>query len=79
MCCEKFTRDEIQLLFKLRSRMLDVKSNFQTAHGTLTCRVCEEHQSVENEDHLLNCKLLSTEEKLDNNDKFIDVFGSIKK
>ena len=48
-----FSKEELFLLFQLRSRMLDVKSNFSTLYErNLVCRTCKEEDSVEDEDHL---------------------------
>ena len=42
--------------------MLDVKSNFSTLYEeNLVCRTCKEDDSVEDEDHLLDCKNLKSE------------------
>ena len=42
--------------------MLDVKSNFSTLYErNLVCRTCKEEDSVEDEDHLLDCKNLKSE------------------
>ena len=43
-----------QLLFKLRT------SNFEGQFNDMTCRVCNEEGSVENEDHILQCSVLKT-------------------
>ena len=57
---EQFSKDDIKLLFKLRTRMLDGKTNFPSSYGNdLMCRMCEEPTSVENEDHLLQCFFLT--------------------
>ena len=61
-----FSKEELFLLFQLRSRMLDVKSNFSTLYErNLVCRTCKEEDSVEEEDHLLVCKNLKSEVKDD--------------
>ena len=39
LCENNFSKDDIKLLFKLRSRMLEVKTNFRGIHGSdLSCR-----------------------------------------
>ena len=48
--------EEKQILFKLRTRMVDVKFNFKTQFGqNLTCNFCPE---METQAHLLTCKQL---------------------
>ena len=57
-----FSKEELFLLFQLRSRMLDVKSNFSTLYErNFVCRTCKEEDSIEDEDHLLDCKNLKSE------------------
>ena len=47
------TNDEVQTLFKLRTRMIDVKENFKTANNdNLWCIVC--HIFSETQQHLMN-------------------------
>ena len=56
------TKVDAQLLFKLCSKMLDVKSNFRNMYiGDLTCRTCSDNNVEENEEHLLICKSLKCE------------------
>ena len=56
------TKVDAQLLFKLRSKMLDLKSNFRNMYnGDLTCRTCSDNNVEENKEHLLICKSLKCE------------------
>ena len=49
--------EEKQTLFKLRTRMVDVKFNFKTQHGhNLTCSFCPE---IDTQSHLLSCMELT--------------------
>ena len=48
-----FNTKQKQLLFKLRSRTLDVKLNFPGHHRDLLCRSCGIYQ--ESQGHLLQC------------------------
>ena len=42
--------------------MIDSKSNFSNQFDNeLTCRTCQEVNSVEDEDHILICKTLNSE------------------
>ena len=57
-----FSKTDCQLLFKLRSKMLDVKTNFSHFYNKdLSCRTCRVVGVKENEDHLLKCKMLVSE------------------
>ena len=71
----RFCKDDVQLLFKLRTKMLDCKTNFsEHFQKKLQCRICNDPDSIENEDHILTCSTLNTE---DYDVQFCDVFGSI--
>ena len=73
-------KTDCQLLFKLRSMMLDVKSNFSHFYrNDLSCRTCNEEGVVENEQHILQCKMLKDEIKSDFEVKFEFVFQDINK
>ena len=71
----RMSKEDIQLLFKLRTRMVDCKSNFEGQYREdMSCRACKVIGSVEDEDHILSCLVL----KLDSHDiKFRDVYGSM--
>ena len=70
----RFGKDDVQLLFKLRTKMLDCKANFRNQYNNvLTCRICKEDNSIEDEDHILNCSVLNDEEY---DVHFSDVYGS---
>ena len=72
---------EKKTLFKLRSKMLRIKSNFKTSHkNDLKCSLCFDETSTENEEHLLRCPTLLNQ--LGNeigNVKFQNVYLDIKK
>ena len=73
----RFSKEESQLLFALRTKMIDCKSNFRNQFdNVLTCRTCQEVNSVEDEDHLLSCKTLNTEEY---DVQFSDVYCNLDK
>ena len=70
----RFSKDDVQLLFALRTRMVECKSNFSEQYQRqLHCRLCKVPHSIENEDHLLNCSVLNTEKY---EIQFSDVFGN---
>ena len=77
LCENNFSKDDIKLLFKLRSRMLEVKTNFRGIHGSdLSCRTCDTCL-IEDEDHLLSCKSIQIENQ-PQEIKYADVFGSVE-
>ena len=59
------TKEEAQLIFKLRCRMTNLKCNFKGNYDTLECRVCKIEE--ENQEHVINkCKKLNEDtEELD--------------
>ena len=72
------SKQDSQLLFKLRTRMLDVKSNFGEMYDhDLKCRTCTVDSAAENEDHLLVCDGLKSEvdenEEITFNSVFMDL------
>jgi hypothetical protein len=70
----RLSKDDIQLLFKLRTKMLDCKANFRNQYrNILTCRICKATDSIEDEDHILNCSVLNEEEY---EVQFANVYGS---
>ena len=73
-------KNDCQLLFKLRSRMLDVKNNFSHYYNNdLTCRTCRRPDSIENEQHLLKCENLIGEINSEADVDFEYLFGDFKK
>ena len=70
-----------KLLFKLRSKMLKIRSNFSKFHKNITiCSLCEDPDSEETESHLLNCSYLQRDKSLEKDMcevKFSDVYGTI--
>ena len=56
--------------------MLDCKTNFKMSYqDNMTCRLCKDTNSLENEDHILTCSVLNSEK---NDIEFNDVYGSIE-
>ena len=55
-------KSDCQLLFELRSNMLDVKTHFSNLYDNdTTCRTCKQVGAVGDEDHLLQCDALRSE------------------
>ena len=75
--CEYFSRQEAQLCFKLRSRSLDLKSNFKMKYkNDLACRTCT-FGVEETEAHLLLCSGLKLEDD-DPSFKYEQLFLDLK-
>ena len=72
-------KSDCQLLFELRSRMLDVKTNFSNLYDNDTrCSTCRQDGAVEDEDHLLLCDALRSDNS-DQEVKFKFVYEDIDK
>ena len=70
------TSEEQQLVFCLRTRSLDLKNNRKSQYTDLSCSVCQDRNTIENEEHQLRCvKLIS--ENDDPSVRYMDVFGSL--
>ena len=64
-------------MFALRTNMLDCKSNFQNQHeDDLSCRICKDSNVLEDEDHLLACKVLNDQKY---SVQFDDVYKDVDK
>ena len=53
---KNLSADEVRTLFKLRTRMINVKGNFETGQTNLWCRTCQLFR--ETQQHLLECPTL---------------------
>ena len=74
----RFSKEDCQLLFALKTKMIDCKSNFSHLYDEddMSCRICKEENSYEDEDHLMVCKSLNT----DLHDvTYSDVYGNVNK
>ena len=72
-----------QILFKLRTKMLNIKANFSSMNkNNLQCSLCKDMSTTENEEHLLVCSVLANHPKLKDDIgqvKFEDVFSDEQK
>ena len=78
MTDSRFTSNNIELLFKLRTRMVQVKANFKTGLDSLICDLCKVEEEEENQSHLLNCEVLLNQcESLYNDEsvEYDDIFA----
>ena len=54
---ETLTRDQVSLIFKAKSRMLDIKNNFRNKYTNLECRACG--KAIETQSHVLEmCEVI---------------------
>ena len=60
-CNIKIKQEEAQEIFRLRSRVSNVKTNFKTNYETLECEACFTEE--ESQKHIVNCKILNEEVK----------------
>ena len=62
MTDRRYSKKDVQLLFLLRTKMVDCKTIFSHQYGDdLTCRTCRDEDTLENEDHLLVWPALNDE------------------
>ena len=50
----KINQEDAQTIFRLRSRMTEVKCNYKGKYDTFECDLCSEEE--ETQEHLLTCK-----------------------
>ena len=66
----KLSTDEKQLLQRLRSSTIDVKSCFKSQYNDLSCNLCQDENSIQTPSHLLDCKeMIKQSASLYNNDR----------
>ena len=59
----KIKTEEARTIFKLRSRMADVKTNYKGKYKSFECDLCKEGE--ENQEHLMKCKEILRNKKND--------------
>ena len=57
-------KEEAQLIFKIRCRVTNVKTNQRGKYDDLKCRICKEEE--ESQEHLIICKDLKTNTEIEN-------------
>ena len=73
-CNIKIKQEEAQEIFRLRSRVSNVKTNFKANYDTFECEACFEEESQK---HILQCKILN--EKHENVPEYEEIFdGNVK-
>ena len=79
---EKLTTEEKKLLFAMKTRTVNVKTNFRNSFTNLSCRLCEMSGENESEIHLLKCGKIQSENNMQELMKdmvYKDIFGTIEK
>ena len=75
---QRFSRSDVELLFKLRTRMVDLKSNFSNKYGTdIACRLCQ--VQVECQEHILKCEALKVKVEIAPHIVYEDIFKNVDK
>ena len=75
-CEVKITQEEAQAIFKLRTRVTDVKCNYKGKYESFECEICKKDD--ESQKHILECEQLN--ERYENNIEYEEIFdGNIKK
>ena len=75
---KRFTRSEAELLFSLRTRMVDLKRNFSNKYGDdIACRTC--HVQVECQEHILKCERLRERIDVPKDVTYEDLFKDVDK
>ena len=75
-CNIKIKQEEAQEIFRLRSRVSNVKTNFKSNYDTLECEACYD-EDEESQKHVLQCKILN--EKHENVLEYEEIFdGNVK-
>ena len=59
----KITKEEAQLIFRLRCRVTDVKINFRGKYDNLECRACDMEE--ETQQHILVCEELDRKKMIE--------------
>ena len=74
----RFSRSEIELLFRLRTRMLDVKNKFANKYDTdIGYKLCK--AQVESQQHLLKCDTLAAKVNIHEEIAYEDIFKGVDK
>ena len=67
----KITQEEAKEIFKLRSKVTEVKENFKGKYENIECELCKEE---ENQEHIMTCKELNKNEKIEKIPDFEEIY-----
>ena len=65
------TIEESQEIFKMRSKVTDVKGNFKGKYDSIECNFCNEDELQK---HFMECKVINENKKHENFLKYEDIF-----
>ena len=65
------TLEESQEIFKMRSKVTDVKGNFKGKYDSIECNFCNEEEL---QNHIMECKIINENEKYEKFLKYEDIF-----
>ena len=77
LSCQQLTIEEKRLLFSLKTRSINVKTNFKNVFSNLQCRLCNKPDEDESEIHVMKCSQVLSEANLRSEFKdltFSDIF-----
>ena len=75
---QSMSRSDVELLFSLRTHMIDVKKNFSSKYNnSIGCHLCLVY--VEDQKHLMNCEKLTLRVNVPVNVEYDDIFKSVEK
>ena len=75
-CKIQIRKEEAQEIFKLRSRVSDVRINYKGKYKKLQCKICY-NEEEESQKHILQCEILN--EKYDEIPEYEETFnGNVK-
>ena len=70
----KMSREDMQLIFKLRCRVTDLKTNLKGIYDSYECKLCENEE--ETQEHILKCKeIINEDNEVNYEEKFT---GTVK-
>ena len=76
----RLSLSDCQLLFKLRTRMTPVKTNFPSMwNRDVACRLCNGVVEIESQEHLLKCSRIKQYVQVPEGIKYSDIFGPVDK
>ena len=79
---EKITVEEKKLLFLMKTRGVNVKTNFKNNFSNMLCRLCEKQGEDQSEIHLIKCEQIINENNIKDliqNITYTDIFGKLDK
>ena len=74
---EKLTVEEKRLLFSMKNRRVNVKTNFENNLSNLSCKLCKMNGENECEIHILECEKIKSKNNMQEQMK--DIFVTIEK